>query len=123
MKKLLCGVLIVVMMLSLVACGNKLSGTYVSKGEYITYEFSGSNVTLTVKSLIKTIEMKGTYEIKDDKITINMEEDNSGLIDIISGVEALVGIEGLSDALTSGTHEFEKTDDGIKIDGMELTKK
>lgn len=123
MKKLLCGVLIVVMMLSLVACGSKLSGTYVSKGEYITYEFSGSNVTLTLKSLIKTIKIEGTYEIKDDKITFNMEEDDSGLIDIISGIESLLKIEGLSDALTNGTHDFEKTDDGIKIGELELTKK
>lgn len=109
MKKLLCGVLIVVMMLSLVACGTKLSGTYKTDGNllYQAYTFDGNKVTVkTYVAGAKVLEFEGTYEISGDEITITYAED-----------------EETGDALAAGTYEFEKTDDGIKIGKIELTKK
>ena len=53
MKKLMCVVLVVVMMLSLVACGKKLSGTYEAEFDIkimkytASYAFSGSKVEIT----------------------------------------------------------------------------
>ena len=50
MKKLLCAVLVVVMVLSLAACGKTLKGTYEAEIDAFvlkytaTYEFSGSKV-------------------------------------------------------------------------------
>ena len=55
MKKLLCAVLVVVMVLSLAACGKKLKGTYEAEIDAFvlkytaTYEFSGSKVEITKK--------------------------------------------------------------------------
>lgn len=105
MKKLMCGVLIVVMMLSLVACGSKLSGTYKSSlTGLVTYTFSGDKVTckIGVESLAITIE--GTYSIDGDKITLNWGEENS------------------KNPLGNGEHTFEKIDEGIKIDGVTYEK-
>ena len=111
MKKLLCAVLVVVMMLSLVACSKKLSGTYEAEIDIIvmkytaTYEFSGKNVTVTkvVNPLIgdaQTYTIKGTYEIienadetMDIKFTFETEDDD----------------------IKSGTFDFEQGEDYIKI--------
>lgn len=108
MKKLMCGVLIVVMMLSLVACGTKLSGTYETDGilgSYVSYKFSGGKLTVTtyvLGNVVATVE--GTYKIDGDQITITYNTDNDDN-------------EGIS-----GTQSFEKTDDGIKIGVLTLKK-
>lgn len=108
MKKLMCGVLIVVMMLSLVACGSKLSGTYKTDslaGSYVSYTFSGSKVTFTTYVLgTKAIETTGTYKIDGNEITFTWD----------NGEES-------KDAL-SGTQTYEKTEDGIKIGILSLKK-
>lgn len=108
MKKLMCGILVVVMMLSLVACSTKLSGTYKTDsvaGSYVSYTFSGSKVTFTTYVLgTKAIETTGTYKIDGSEITFTWD----------NGEES-------KDAL-SGTQTFEKTDDGIKIGVLTLKK-
>lgn len=107
MKKLLCGVLIVVMMLSLVACGNKLSGTYKTDsvlGSYMSYTFDGDKVTFEVVAAgISTVKIDGTYKIDGEKITLTWGDETS-------------------DKALSGELDFEKTDDGIKIGILELKK-
>ena len=112
MKKLMCGVLIVVMMLSLVACSG-IRGTYKSTeiaGVYVTYTFSGSKVTFkSVNPILKDIVVEGTYKIDGDKITLTWEEDGS----VFSSIASLIA---------NGTVSYEKTEKGIKIAGMEYTK-
>ncbi len=99
--------------LALVACGNTLSGSYTKQGllANTTLEFSGKNVTISVGSL----EAKGTYEIEDDKITITLAEDEDD-------TKLDAAIKGVINELL-GTKSFEKTDDGIKIGGVEYKKK
>ncbi len=95
------------------ACGNTLSGEYTKKGliENTTLKFSGSNVTITCGD----VELKGTYEIEDDKITIEIpeSEDDAALDTVVKTF--------LNELL--GEQSFEKTDDGIEIGGVEYTKK
>ncbi len=93
--------------LALTACGTMLSGTYSAEiadtGK--TYEFKGNKVTVTYKLLgAEVYTYDGTYKIKDDKITITIESDDKDAKDI------------------SGTFDFEKTDDGIKIGVAEYKK-
>lgn len=122
MKKFLCCALIVVMVLSMTACATKLSGTYKSEGDYLTYKFSGNDVTFNLKILVVSLEMKGTYKIEDDKITFTWEEDNAGLSTAIAAMEKIEALSGVTSVLKSGTFDFEKTKGGIKIAGLELTK-
>lgn len=109
MKKLLCAVLVVVMVLSLVACGNKLKGTYKTEevfGSYVSYTFDGSKVTVKTYVLgTKALEFEGTYEInKDgDEITITYGDAEE------------------TDDVISGTQTFEKGDGYIKIGTTKLT--
>lgn len=109
MKKLMCAMLVIVMMVSLVACGTKLSGTYETDsvlGSYVSYTFSGSKVTITTYALgTKVTSVEGTYKIDGNEITFTYAEDAE-----------------TGDALT-GTQTFEKTEDGIKIGILTLTKK
>ncbi len=95
-----------------VACGNTLSGSYTKKGliANTTLEFSGKDVTISYGK----VEIKGTYEIEDDKITITLPEEEDDSI-----LEA--AFKTILNELT-GTKSFEKTDDGIKIGGVEYTK-
>lgn len=108
MKKLLCAVLVVVMVLSLAACGNKLKGTYKSDeafGSYMTYTFDGDKVTVVAYALtMKVMEVQGTYEINKDgnEITFTYGEG-----------------EDTGDAPT-GTVAFEKGDGYIKIGNSKL---
>ncbi len=98
--------------LTLVACGSSLSGSYTKKGfvANTTLEFSGKNVTIQVGSL----ELKGTYTIEDDKITIEFPEDEDDT-KLDAAIKAV-----MSEIV--GTKSFEKTDDGIKIGGVEYKK-
>ncbi len=98
------------------ACGNILMGEYEAEevdlivAKYtITYKFSGNKVTATTKSVgsfsgnVTTKTYEGTYEIDDDVITFNWEEDD--------------------DVMKSESKSFEKTDDGIIIGKTEYKKK
>lgn len=108
-KKILCGVLVVVMLLSLVACGSKLSGTYSAKnvvGE-VSYTFSGSKVVVKTFALgVKVLELEGTYEIKGDEITITYSSDDAKK----------------DENVVSGTQKFEKGKDYIMIGSLKLEK-
>ena len=98
----------VMLCLSLVACGKKLSGTYSAEilGSGAEYEFKGSKVTITVKALGAEIgSAEGKYSIKDDKITFEFDSDDDDVKEY------------------SGTFDFEETDDGIKIGIVEYKAK
>ncbi len=102
------------LMLTLVfaSCGTTLSGTYANEVEAFgvasgtSFTFKGSKVSMTIKVAgISGDAIEGTYKIKDDKITFTFEGD--------------------SDDAKKWNQEvsFEKTDDGIKIGGVEYKKK
>lgn len=66
-KKLCAAILIIVMSISLVSCGNKLNGTYRSQGFISqTFTFKGDNVTMSAFGINTT----GTYKIDGNEITI-----------------------------------------------------
>ena len=118
MKKVLCAVLVVVMMLSLVACGKTLKGTYEAEIDLAilkytaTYEFSGSKVEIskktTVLGSVNTVTLEGTYEI--------IENDDGSM-------EITITLETEDDQIKSGTYTFEEGEDYIKIGGIQYTKK
>ena len=96
----------------LASCGTTLSGTYSNKVDVFgvsstetVYKFTGKKVSIKVATdvmgLESAVEFEGTYKIEDDKITFTF------------------GGEG---AEYSGTVPFAKTDDGIKIAGVEYKK-
>ena len=115
MKKLLCVALVVVMMLSLVACSKKLSGTYEAEFDIkvmkytASYTFSGNKVEIvkktTVFGVVDSVTFEGTYEITENddgtmEITINLETED--------------------DHIKSGTYTFEEGEDYIKIGSSKL---
>lgn len=109
MKRILSVVLAVAVLaalcLSFASCG--VSGTYESKGVLGTTSltFKGKTVTITKGN----IEAEGTYEINEDKITIELENDgNLGWDDILK--------------VFNGEHSFEKGKDYVKINGVKYTK-
>lgn len=85
----------------LASCG--LSGSY--KGPTATFKFSGSKITIKGT----TGEATGKYKIKDGKITIELDDIEGGLL---SGAMKVY----------NGTFDYEKTDDGIKVGGVEYKK-
>ena len=102
---------LVLVCLVFASCAKTLSGTYSAKldvavaSSETSYTFSGKKVTIEITTGLagfeKTVEFEGTYEIEDDKITFTFEGDGEDY---------------------SGTVPFEKTDDGIKIAGIEYKK-
>jgi uncharacterized lipoprotein YehR (DUF1307 family) len=110
--KILAALMVVVMLaLTLAACGKTLSGDYSADGGILgetTYSFKGKKVEISYKSILGTVTtIDAEYEIEDDKITITLPEDEKD-----------------EDAKKlGGTFAFEETDDGIKIDGLEFIKK
>ena len=118
MKKLLCVVLVVVMVLSLVACGKTLKGTYEAEVDLFvakytaTYEFSGSKVEITKKTnvfgSVNTAVFEGKYEIAEN-------DDGS--------MEITITLESEDDEIKSGTYTFEEGENYIKIAGIQYDKK
>lgn len=105
-------VVMAVLMVSLcfVACGNKLSGTYEHTEEAmgitatVKLEFDGDKVKISSEALGISASVDATYEIKDDEITISIDDEDSLLKDL------------------AGTFDFEKGKDYVKIDGTEYKK-
>ena len=101
---------VVMLCLSLASCdlfGKKLDGKFVADhgmwGE-VTMRFDGDDVKVTYKTLLGQITEEGTYEIKDDEITITILDEDGEVDD---------------DANFDGTYSFEETKDGdIIIDGV-----
>ena len=87
------------MCLAFASCG--VSGTY--EGALADITFDGKNISFEKGG----VKADGTYKIKDDKITIEVEA--KGIANVFKGFE--------------GEHDFEKGKDYIKIDGFTYTKK
>lgn len=92
--------------LVLASCGEvKLSGTYKcddTKVSDVTLTFDkDGNVTAKGTLLLISVEVTGTYSIKDDKITMTFGEDKFSL---------------------GGEQTFEKDGNTIKIGGVSYTK-
>ena len=71
MKKIVSALLVCVLLIgcafAFASCGKKISGTYADSLGITTYEFSGKNVTLTVKNIIgDDLVLEGTYEISEE---------------------------------------------------------
>ncbi len=101
-------VALVVVMLGalLVSCGTMFSGEYSREvlGVTTTYEFKfgGKLIVTTESSLLGNNTIEGTYKIDGDEI----------IITTTSG-----------DKTVTDTHDFEKGDSYIKIDGVQYDKK
>lgn len=91
--------------LVLASCGEvKLSGDYKcddTKVLDVTLTFDKDGNVTAKGTLVLSVEVKGTYSIKDDKITLNFGDDKFNL---------------------GGEHSFEKDGKTIKIDGVSYTK-
>jgi hypothetical protein len=80
----------------------------------ITYEFKGSNLTVTQREVgsfsgnVETNTYEGTYEI--------IEHDD-GTMDIV------IDIEGGNDTIKDGTYVFQETEDYIVIGATKYYKK
>ena len=119
MKKLLCALLVVVLVLSLAACGKTLKGTYEAEIDALvlkytaSYTFSGSKVTAikkttTILGSVDTVTLEGTYEITENA-------DGS--------MEITLNFETSDEQIKSGTYTFEEGEDYIKIGPAQYTKK
>ena len=100
----------VILCLTLASCGNSLSGTYTMEvlGTGTELEFKGKKVIMTAKVAGAEVgdPVEGKYSIKDDKITFEFESDDKDAKEY------------------SGTFDFEKGDDYIKIGTLgKFTKK
>ena len=108
--RILALVLVAVMLcVAFAGCGKKLKGKYSNAEGMLasgaTYEFKGSNVTITVKLLgavVATVE--GTYSIEDDQITFEFGEEEDDVKEY------------------NGTFTFAETEKGIKIGMFEYEK-
>ena len=117
MKKFMSIVLVVVMMLSLVACSKQLSGTYQAEFDIkimkytASYTFKGDKVEITKKTnvfgVVDTTSFEGTYEIIEN-------EDGS--------MEITISLKTEDDQIKSGTFSFEEGEGYIKIGKSELQK-
>ena len=91
------------------SCGKTLTGTYsaVFVGTVIELTFEGESVTIAVKTMgLMAGSATGTYEIKDDQITLNFESDYAEI------------------KAYNGTFDFEEGDDYIQIGSFgKFTKK
>ena len=110
MKKILALVLALSLIFVLASCGRKLSGTYVLEGPMgnTKYEFKGKKVTLTVETILDDIVYSGEYKIAktdDGKLEITFTFEDGGAAEY------------------SKTRTFEKTKNGIKLNGLEYVKK
>ena len=104
----------------LASCAKTISGTYEAEAEIlfkkytITYEFKGSNFTVsqrevtTIGGNVETKTYEGTYEI--------IEHDD-GTMDIV------IDVDGGDESFKDGTYVFEQTEDYIKIGNTTYYKK
>ena len=121
MKKFTKVIAIMLVLVTLVcvfaSCGKKLSGKYTGEinivvASYkVTYNFSGSKVTVTHTTSnfltgSDTTTVEGKYEIT--------ENDN--------GMEITFTFEKEDDVAKSATYSFEEGEDYIKINGVKYTK-
>lgn len=104
-------VILALLMMTLIftSCGRTLKGTYsaVFVGTVIELTFEGKDVTVTVKTMgLIAGTATGTYEIRDDRITMNFDSDHAEI------------------KAYNGTFDFEEGDGYIQIgDFGKFTKK
>lgn len=102
----------------LASCAKTISGTYEAKmqilfTEYtVTYEFKGSNLTVTQRH-----EVMGNVEADTFEGTYEIVEHDDGSMDII------IDIDGGNDTIKDGTYVFEETEDYIVIGATKYYKK
>ena len=99
-KVLALALVVVMLCVSLVSCGKKLSGEYEATilGSGVVLEFEGKKVTYTAKVLgVEAASVEGEYSIKGDEITLSFGEDDKDAKKL------------------NGTFDFEEGDDYIKI--------
>ena len=81
---------VVLLCASLAACGKKLSGKYSADflGTGTTLTFDGSDVTIaiTVTFVGEVASLNATYEIKDDKITFDIADEETVTNDLAKKV-------------------------------------
>ncbi len=102
--------------LALTACGKKLSGKYSADvlGTGTTMTFDGSNVkiAITVTLLGEVASVDAKYEIKDDKISFDIADEEEVSNDLAKRV-----ISSLEEPVS-----FEEGEDYIKIAGVKYNK-
>lgn len=109
-SRVIAAIAVTVMLLTmLTGCGNRISGKYESDLLGLVIEFkTNGKVYLTYSKFelsslsMKDVTAEGTYEIKDDKITMTFADD---------GVKEY-----------GGESSFEKGTDYVKINGITFTK-
>lgn len=106
----------VMLCLCLASCGKKLSGKYSADvfGTGTTMTFDGSNVkiAITVPVFGEVASVDAKYEIKDDKISFDIADEESVSNDLAKNV-----IKSLETPVA-----FEEGENYIKINGVKYTK-
>lgn len=108
---------VLILCMSLASCAKKLSGEYSADvfGTGTTMTFDGNNVkiAITVTLLGEVASLDATYEIKDDKISFDIADEEEVTNDLAKQV-----IASLEEPVA-----FEKGDDYIKIGDVKYEKK
>lgn len=115
--RILAIVMVVLMLaMSLTACGKKLSGKYsadvLGTGTTMTFDGSDVKIAITVTLLGEVASVDATYEIKDDKISFDIADEEEITNDLAKKV-----IKSLEEPV-----DFEEGEDYIKIAGVKYTK-
>ena len=125
MKRILSAVLACVLLVgcvfALASCGGIKNGEYENEASGMVVEVKGSKLSMTTEGL----KVNYTYKVKDDKITLTYKGveyvgDNDQLKSYFEANKETIE-ENYKDS--AGEFDFEKTDDGFKLDGMEFKKK
>ena len=104
----------------LVSCAKTISGTYEAEVDMwvkkytITYEFKGSNLTITQREVGA---ISGNVETNTYDATYEIVEHDDGTMDII------IDVDGGNDTIKDGTYVFEETEDYIVIGAVKYFKK
>ena len=126
MKRILSAVLACVLLVgcvfALASCGGIKNGEYENEAYGMVVEVKGNKLSMTTKQDIK---VNYTYKVKDDKITLTYKGveyvgDSDELKSYFEANKETIE-ENYKDS--ADEFDFEKTDDGFKMDGMEFKKK
>jgi uncharacterized lipoprotein YehR (DUF1307 family) len=102
--------------LCLASCGKKLSGKYSADlfgtGTTMTFDGSNAKIAITVTLLGEVASMDAKYEIKDDKISFDIADEEEVTNDLAKKV-----IASLEQPVS-----FEEGEDYIKIGDVKYTK-
>ena len=103
--------------MSLASCAKKLSGEYSADvfgtGTTMTFDGSDIKIAITVTLLGEVASLDATYEIKDDKISFDIADEEEVTNDLAKKV-----IESLEEPVA-----FEEGEDYIKIGDVKYEKK